>query len=206
MACLGNKWRSLCHFWGCIQILHFRLSRWLWGLLHFFYGILAHSSRCNGHLNTPIPVHFSSMFSKMSMFILAISCLTTADLPWFMDLTGMDLDSYAILFFTASDFTFITRHIHNWASFPLWPSCFILSGAVSSCPLLFPSSMLDPFRPGGTHLSVSYFFVFLYSLWGSHLTASILGWFAIPSSSESHFVRTLLYDLSIFGGPTWHGS
>ena len=52
-----------------------------------------------------------------------------------------------MLFFAASDFTFITRHIHNWASFLLWPSCFILSGAISSSPPLFPSSILDTFRP-----------------------------------------------------------
>ena len=32
--------------------------------------------------------------------------------------------------------TLTTRHIHNWASFLLWPSCLILSGAVSNCPLL----------------------------------------------------------------------
>ena len=32
--------------------------------------------------------------------------------------------SYAILFFTALDFTFTTRHIHNWMLFPLWPSHF----------------------------------------------------------------------------------
>ena len=25
MVCLGNEWRSLCHFWDCIQVLHFRL-------------------------------------------------------------------------------------------------------------------------------------------------------------------------------------
>ena len=35
--------------------------------------------------------------------------------------------SYAGLFFIAFDFTLsTTRHIHDWASFPLWPSCFIL--------------------------------------------------------------------------------
>ena len=33
------------------------------------------------------PVHFSSLIPKMSMFTLAISCLTTSNLPWFMDLT-----------------------------------------------------------------------------------------------------------------------
>ena len=37
--------------------------------------------------NLPIPVHCSSLIPKMSMFILAISCLTISNLPWFMDLT-----------------------------------------------------------------------------------------------------------------------
>ena len=36
-------------------------------------------------LNSPIPVHFSSLIPKMSVFTLAISCLTTSNLPWFMD-------------------------------------------------------------------------------------------------------------------------
>ena len=53
--------------------------------------------------------------------------------------------SCAVLFFTASDFTFTTRHIHYWALFPLWPRHFILSGAISNCPLLFLSSILDTF-------------------------------------------------------------
>ena len=38
-------------------------------------------------LNSPIPVHFSSLIPRMSTFTLAISCLTTPNLPWFMDLT-----------------------------------------------------------------------------------------------------------------------
>ena len=33
------------------------------------------------------PVHFISLIPKMSMFTLAIYCLTTSNLPWFMDLT-----------------------------------------------------------------------------------------------------------------------
>ena len=63
----GVEWFSLqrnqdhCHFWDCTQVLHFGLFFffffffWLWGLLHFFYGILAHSSRYNGHLNYILP-------------------------------------------------------------------------------------------------------------------------------------------------------
>ena len=38
-------------------------------------------------VNSPIPVHFSSLIPRMSTFTLDISCLTTSNLPWFMDLT-----------------------------------------------------------------------------------------------------------------------
>ena len=51
MVCLGNKQRSFCRFWDCIQLLHFGLFCWLWWLLHFFQGIPAHSSRYNCHLS-----------------------------------------------------------------------------------------------------------------------------------------------------------
>ena len=38
-------------------------------------------------LNLSIPIHFISLIPKMLMFILAISCLTTSNLSWFMDQT-----------------------------------------------------------------------------------------------------------------------
>ena len=41
----------------------------------------------SSELNSPIPVHFSLLIPKMVMFTLAISCLSTSNLPWFMDLT-----------------------------------------------------------------------------------------------------------------------
>ena len=53
--------------------------------------------------------------------------------------------SYAILFFTALDFTFATIHIHNWSLFLLWLSIFIPSGAMS---LLFSGSILGTYWPG----------------------------------------------------------
>ena len=31
MVCLGNEQRSFCHFWDCIQVLHFRLFCWPYG-------------------------------------------------------------------------------------------------------------------------------------------------------------------------------
>ena len=38
-------------------------------------------------VNSPIPVHLSSLIPRMSMFTLAIFSLTTSNLLWFMDLT-----------------------------------------------------------------------------------------------------------------------
>ena len=51
MVCLRNEQRSFCRFWDCIQVLNFGLFCWPWWLLHFFWGIPARSSRCNGHLS-----------------------------------------------------------------------------------------------------------------------------------------------------------
>ena len=104
-----------------------------------------------------------------------------------------------MLFFTSLDFTFTTRHIHSCVLFPLWPSHFILFGAVSNCLLLFPSSILDNFQPGGARLLVSYLFAFSYCSWV--LSARILEWFAILSSSGPCFVRTPHYDPICLGWP-----
>ena len=54
MILKGLHWKQtevILSFWDCTQVLHFWLFCWLWWLLHFFLGILAHSSRYNGHLN-----------------------------------------------------------------------------------------------------------------------------------------------------------
>ena len=88
MVCVGNEQRSFCHFWDCPQVLHFGLFSW-----HDGYFI---SSK--GFLPTVvdimviwvkfiIPVHFSSLIARMSVFTPVISCLTTSNLPWFIDLT-----------------------------------------------------------------------------------------------------------------------
>ena len=107
------------------------------------------------------------------------------------------------LFLIASDFTFTPRHIHNWTSFPLWPSCFILSGTISNCPSFFPSSIVDTFRPGRL-ISRCRIFLPFHTVHGV-LLARILEWVAVPSSSGPRFVRTLHCDLYILYGPTWYG-
>ena len=59
----------------------------------------------------------------MSMFTLIISCLTTSNLSWFMDLTfQVPMQCCSLQHRTFS----ITSHIHNWVLFLLWFSLFIL--------------------------------------------------------------------------------
>ena len=157
MVCLGNEQKSTCHFWDCIQVLHFGLFCWLWGLLHFFSGILAHSSRCNGsELNSPIPVHFSLLIPKilMLMFTLAISF----DHFQLALIYGTNIPgSYAILLFTASDLSSITSHIHSWVLFLLWLHPFLFSGVISP---LISSSILGTYRPGELIFQCPIFFPF----------------------------------------------
>ena len=106
----------------------------------------------------------------------------------------------AILLFTASDLVSITNHIHNWVLFLLWLHRFILSGVISS---LISSSILDTYRPGEFLFQYSVILPF-HTVHGV-LKARILKWFAIPFSSGPHSVRPLHHDLSVLGGPTWHG-
>ena len=78
----------------------------------------------------------------MLMFIFAISCLTTSNLPWFMDLTlqvPVQYCSYSIRLYS------ITSCIHNWVLFLLWLHLVILSEAIFP---LFSSSILGYYWPG----------------------------------------------------------
>ena len=84
MVCLGNEQRSSCCFWDCIWVLHFDYdgsSISSKGFLPTVVDIMVI------WIKLPIPVYFSLLIPKMLIFILVISCLTTSNLPWFMDLT-----------------------------------------------------------------------------------------------------------------------
>ena len=109
----------------------------------------------SSELNSTIPIHFSSRILKKTVFNLAISCLTLSSLTWFMDLTfQVPVLLYSIRLY------FHHQYIHCWLSVPPWPSCITLSGAISNCPPLLPSSIEDTFWSGGAHLLVSYFLPF----------------------------------------------
>ena len=123
----------------------------------------------------------------MLMFTLAISCLTTFNLPWFMDLTFQAPN--AILFFTALDSAFNTRHIHNWVSFPLWLSLFIPSGIIS---VLFSSGILYLCQAGGFLFQCPIFLPF-HSVHGV-LTAKMLS--GLPLHSPMHHVLSELSNMT----------
>ena len=75
-------------------------------------------------------------------------------------------------------------------------SHFILSGAISNFPPLFPTSMLDTYQPGDL-IFWCYIFLPFHTVHGVLMTR-ILGWFVIPSS---HGPR--LSELSTMTHPSW---
>ena len=96
----------------------------------------------------------------MLIYTLAISCFTTSNLPWFMDLTFQVPKQY---FFYNIDFTSNTHHIHNLVLFLLWLCLFILSGIIS--PLF--RSISGTYKPGEFIFQCYNFFAFSYCSWGS---------------------------------------
>ena len=115
--------------------------------------------------NSSIPVYFTSLIPKTSKFTFVTFCLTMSNLPWFRNLTFQVSMQYV---FTASNFCF-HQQIHLQLSvILLWSSHFILSGAISDCPLLLPTQChFGHILTWGAHLPVSYLFTFLYCSWGS---------------------------------------
>ena len=131
----------------------------------------------------------------MLVFTFAISCLTTSNLPWFMDLTFQFPMQYCSLqhwILLLSPVTSTTGHCFSFGSIP----SFFLELLLHWSPVAYWH-----LPTWGVHLSVS--FLPFHAVHGV-LKARILKWFAIPFSSGPHFVWTLHHDPSVLGGPTWH--
>ena len=89
--------------------------------------------------------------------------------------------SFAVVVLATLDFTFTTRHIHNWELFMLCPSHFILSVTISYCSPLFLSSIWDTFWPRGLIFWCRIFLSFR-TVHGV-VMARVMEGFATPSSS-----------------------
>ena len=121
------------------------------------------------------------------MFTLAISCLTTFNLPWFVDLTFQIPMQYCSL---------QLRTLPSLPDASTTGHCFRFRSTSSFLMELFLSS--SPVAKGK--------YLFAFSPVHGVLKAKMLKWFAILFSSGPRFVRTLHHDPSVLGGPTWHGS
>ena len=140
----------------------------------------------------------SSLIPKMSMFTLAISCWTTSNLPWFMDLTfqvPMQYCSLQLWTLLPSPATSTTGHFHFGSISSFFLELFLHSLTVA---------YWAPTNLGSSSFSVISFCLFILFMELSE--QRILKWFAIVFSSGPCFVGILHHDPSILGGPTWHDS
>ena len=126
------------------------------------------------------------------MFTLAISCLTTSNLPWFMDLIFQVPVQYCSL--------------QNWTLLPSpdtsTTGCCFRFGSISSFfPELFlhssPVAYWTPTKQPGEFIFQCHIFLPFHTVHGV-LKARILKWFAIPFSSGPCFV-----ELSTMTRPSW---
>ena len=111
------------------------------------------------------------------------------ELNWFTLIHGPNiLGSYAVLFFTASDFTYITSHIQTGHCFHFGSiSSFFLELFFHSCPVAYWA----PTDQGSTSFSVISFCI-AYCSWGSQGKSTEV--VSIPFSSGPRFVRTLHHE------------
>ena len=126
----------------------------------------------------------------MSMFILAISCLTTSNLPWFMGLTFQAPMQYCCL----QHRTLLLHQLHPKLGivFALAPSL-ILSRVIST--LIF-SSILGTYQPGDFIFQCHIFCLFILFMGFSRQEC----WSALPFSS---LVDHILSELSTITHPSW---
>ena len=159
----------------------------------------------------------------MSIFNLAISCLTASNLPWFEDLKSRSLCSIVLYS--------VRLHLHHKTHPPLgvvssWPSSFVLTGAVSNCPPLSRWRCWTPhpscgFPSWGRSSSIFiYVFPFILSvgfLWqeywgglpfppGDHILSKLFimthpPWVALMDGSWLHWVTQA--PLPQLGGDPW---
>ena len=140
-------------------------------------------------------IHFSSLIPEMSMFILAISCLTTSNLPWFMDLTfHVPVQHYSLQHQTLISPTDTSTAGHHFCFCSA--SSFLLKLFLCSSPVTFWYLLTWGF------IFQCHIFLPFHTV-HEVLKARMLKWFAIPFSSGPLFVRTLHCDLSILGDPTY---
>jgi len=93
-----------------------------------------------------------------------------------------------------------TRQILNYTT-TCDDNCFILSGAISNCPLLFLSSILDTYCPGGSSCGVISFCLVILSIGFS----SQEYWSRLPFPSPVDHILSELFTMTHLSWVVLHG-
>ena len=128
----------------------------------------------------------------MLMFTLVISCLTTSNLPWFMDLT----------FQVPMQYCSLQHRTLLLSPDPSTTGCYFCFGSIASffLELFLHWSPVAYWAPTGLVFIFQCPIFLPFHIVHGVLKARILKWFAIPSP-----VHHILSDLSVLGGPIRHG-
>ena len=133
----------------------------------------------------------SSLIPRMSMFTLAVSCLTTSNLPWFMDLTSRFLCNIALYSFVSP-----VKLTNGY--------CFSLALSLNSFLFLhwYPISYWAPTNLGSSSFSVLSFCLFIVFMGFSRQEC----WSGLPFPSPvDHVVSDLSTMTHRLECPTWRG-
>ena len=191
MVCLGNKQIILSFlrlhpstaFWTLVDYEGFFVSSK--GFLPTLADIMVI------WINLPISTHFSSLICHLLLDHVQFSLIHGPSVP----------GSYAVLFLKASDFIFITRHIHHWAWLLLRPTRFFLSGALSNFPPLFPSIILDPCDMSGLSSGAITFCLFILFMGFSWQES----WSGLPFPPQVDHILSELFTMTSTSWIALHG-
>ena len=101
--------RSLCHFWDCIQVLHFGLFCWPWWLFHFFKRVQSAVLGCSLKNDRMISLHFQGKPFTVSIMVIQVYALTSNAEQAEVELFQEDLQDFLGLT-PKKDVLFIIRH------------------------------------------------------------------------------------------------
>ena len=143
----------------------------------------------SSELNSPIPAHFSSLIPKMLMFTLAISCLTSSNLSWLMDLTFQVLAQYCSLWHQTL--------LSPLRSHPQWSVISTLAQPLHLPVAIFPpylSSILFTYQPGRYEKAKSYIYIYIYIVYSSDIVRNeILPFATTRMDLEGIMLREISY-------------
>ena len=178
-------------------------------ILNFFIDYEGYSISSKGFLPTVVDTmviwvkfaHSHPLIPKMSMFTLAISCLTTSNLPWFTDLISQVPVQYCSLqhhrtSFSPPDTAMTECHFCFGPATSFFLERLVIALYCSPEVYWMPSDL------EGSSSSVISFCLFILSTGFSRQEY----WSGLPFTPPMDHILSEVYTTSVLGDPEWHGS